>query len=94
MDSSRGRFYYFNRDMGYTTWDIDEVMHIHHDNQVGVRELQMMPNSHVLLILFRLQGLAGRQLRLQMGGHISIMLQPARQHGLLLKLRHNTLPYL
>ena len=36
MDSSRGQFYYFNRDMGYTTWDIDEVMHIHHENQVGV----------------------------------------------------------
>ena len=36
MDTARGQFYYFNRDMGYTTWNYDEIMNIHHDNQTKV----------------------------------------------------------
>ena len=36
MDTGRGQFYYFNRDMGYTTWNYDEVLNIHHDNETKV----------------------------------------------------------
>ena len=99
MDASRGQFYYFNRDMGYTTWSYDEVMNIHHDNKTKVSVTTTLSpdnDTHTCskkIFIISLQVQDGRQLQHQMGGYISITPQHEKQPGPLLTLGHESFKF-